>query len=229
MARAVTLAALRTRVRRRADIESATDRYPDAEINDYISTAYGELHDLLVRSGLSYYETTATINTVAGTASYVLPDDYRGTVGVDYRSDGTNWVSIPQISPQERNRYNYDSLGYAQGYRIAGSYLVFYPTPSAAQVYRHIYVPAPAALTTDSQTVDGVAGWEELLVVDAAIRCLQKEESDTRHLAAERERLVGRIQEAAQDRRLSGAAQVVDVTSSLDDDRGWYRDRWGVR
>lgn len=61
------------------------------------------------------------------------------------------------------------------------------------------------------QPIDGVSGWEELIVLGAAIRMMQKEESDTRPLDARRQVLYKRIEAAAQARDVGNAPTVTDV------------------
>lgn len=217
MARTFALSTLRTAVRRRADVENSTF-LTDAEINTYISASYCELYDLLIKSGLNYQRSTQTPTIVAGTQSYALPADYYGTIGVDYQLDSTQWVTLPEIMVHERNYLPVSGGSRSLAYEIAGSNLILYPAPaSASQVYRHLYIPAPADLTSDGTTIDGVSGWEELVIVDAAIKCLSKEESDTNHLERERARLTGRIEEAALNRAWSTARRVSRVEDIQDE------------
>lgn len=62
-----------------------------------------------------------------------------------------------------------------------------------------------------TQTLDCFNGWEEYIVVDAAIKALGKEESDVTVLGARKAALVGRIQSIAENRDQGSAARTVDV------------------
>jgi len=228
MARTFTLAQLRTKVRERADMVNSTF-CSDSEINGYINASYTWLYDILVKSGLGYYAESTQSITASGAATVNLPADYYATLGVDYQAGADRWVELFELMPQERNRYGVGTAGdQALGYRITGTTITFYPTPASGQVYRHIYIPAPTNLSGDSDTVDGVSGWEELIVVDAAIKCLQKEESNTVPLERDRERLMARIEEMAENRALNTPRRVVDVYGdAVDPD--WPAGRHGVR
>ena len=78
-----------------------------------------------------------------------------------------------------------------------------------------LYAPEATVLTAGSDTVNYPNGWEAFIVLDAAIQCLAKEESDTRTLAAERAAIVRQIELAKESRDLATPMRVVD-TSNLD-------------
>lgn len=75
---------------------------------------------------------------------------------------------------------------------------------------------APAKAQVES---DGISGWLEFVIIDAAIKCLQKEESDTRVLMAQRAGLVQRINDSASSRDAGAPPTVTDSsrTGSWDD------------
>lgn len=213
MARSYTLAQLRTAAKRRADMENSTF-VSDVEWNTYISASYGELYALLVNSGFDFFESTQTITTDGTNASYALPADFGWCKGVDYVLDSQRKIDLALLQYHERNLFPV-SAGKAIAYRVAGSNVTLYPRPPSGQSYILNYIPVPADLTTDGQTVDGVSGWEELIVLDAAIKALSKEESDTTHLERERERIRKRIQDESSMREINNPKRVVDVTQTL--------------
>jgi hypothetical protein len=61
--------------------------------------------------------------------------------------------------------------------------------------------------------VDGISGWEEYPVVDAAIKIMGKEESETSALMMRKEALKKRIQDIAANRDPGTAARTADVSS----------------
>ena len=64
MADTVTLLQLRTRARRRADIESFTTRFPDAELDDEINESLARLYSILIAArGVGYYEKSYSFST----------------------------------------------------------------------------------------------------------------------------------------------------------------------
>lgn len=219
MARTFTLAQMRTKVRERADMVNSTF-CTDSEIEGYISSSYAELYDLLVKSGMAYFESTHPITTDGVDGLYALPSDYYATLAVDY-NDGSEWHEVPMFQLAERNAFP-SSSGYALGYRIVGDNIELKPNPPTGQSYRILYVPAPA---NPPSTIDGVSGWEEFIVVDAAIKCLQKEESATGHLVGERNRIIQRIEEHAQN-RLFGQPLVIRDVSQHSNPLMWDSERW---
>jgi hypothetical protein len=74
----------------------------------------------------------------------------------------------------------------------------------------------------DDVTLDGIAGWEELLVVKAAIRCLIKEGTDYGELSRLEAMLIERIKQAAADRMPPQKMRNVRDLRS----RGRYPYRW---
>jgi hypothetical protein len=226
MPRVFTVGQLATRIRERADMVNST--FIDAsELRGYISASHAELYDVLVKSGLSFFEATDAITSDGG-ATYPLPSDYYGTIGVDYKQDASRWVSLPELMPQERNRFQELGTGQALAFRVVGASLVLYPNPPAGQEYRHIYVPCAIDLTNDTQTVDGVNGWEEYIVWDCAAKCLAKEESSTQTAERNRQRVLERIEEAAENRALSHPRRVVDTYEGRNTRGGdwWPRGAW---
>lgn len=190
---AITLATLRTRIRQRSDNEHTGHAFvTDAELNQLINTSFNELYGLLVRAGLHRAESTDTI-TADGSDSYALPADFYAVLGV-FRLDGNYRTMLPMHDL--RYRGNSDVYGSATSYRVMGSAVTLLPKPQTG-TYELWYIPIPGDLTADDDTVDGVLGWEEYLVIDCAIKVLQKEESDTRDLKEDRERIYRRIQDEA--------------------------------
>jgi hypothetical protein len=73
-------------------------------------------------------------------------------------------------------------------------------------------------LSALSDTVDGYSGWTEYVIVDAAIKCLQKEESDVSVLMVQKAALKQRIEEASQNRD-AGQPSTISDTRARD---GYY-------
>lgn len=219
-----TLAQLRTRVRQRSDNEfSGSNFITDDEITQLLNTSYQELYGLLERSGLHLAEELLTI-TADGSASYDLPADYYATLAV-FRVDGNYRTYLPRHSL--RVRPSTAITGAASSYRVVGSTLVFLPTPTDG-TYEVIYIPVPGELSADEDTVDGVLGWEEYLVIDCAIKILEKEESDVTALRQDRERIQQRIIDEATAQEMSESWTVNNVRYSLVRDEGDF-DRAGYR
>jgi hypothetical protein len=64
------------------------------------------------------------------------------------------------------------------------------------------------SLTTD--TFDGINGWEEFVIVDAAIKCMIKQELGTQELEKQKKDLIRRIEAMAPNRDADAPACIKD-------------------
>lgn len=226
---ATQLSSLRTQARNRADM-LGSNFVSDSEFNQYISDSYAELYDLLVSKFEDYYVAGPLTFTVAsGASSYTLPADFYKLKGVDRSSNGSSdWYSLRAFNFAQRNsrrstnlhRSNYPDLSY----KIFGNTLRFTPDDDAAGTYRLWYIPRYTALTLDTDTVDGVNGWEIYIVTDAAIKALQKEESDVSVLMQQKMMLIKRIEDMAANRDVGEPETVTDIRNQ---DRDFVSPFWG--
>lgn len=217
----VSLSTLRTRARTAADMTGSTF-VSDAELNAFINSAADELYDLLVSKHQDQYTTSSTFNTASGTEEYSLPADFYKLVGVDLQID-SDWRTLDPFNFRERNyERNRSSFTGVDSdlprYWLRKDKLHLLPAPSSVLSAKLWYVPTRTQLTLDADTLDGVSGWEEYVVTDAAIRCLIKEESDPSALMARKAELVQRIERAAKSRDVSGVVTAVDIYA---DDGEW--------
>jgi hypothetical protein len=193
------------------------------EWNTYINQSYFELYDLLVQKyGNDYYVQSFTFTT-DGSQSYALPDGVNNDaalafyklLGID-AAVGTGWLTLKKYEFIERNSYVYPQittnlLGIAgMRYRLVGTSLQFIPTPAGGQTIQVWYVPRLTAMLRDTDTCDGVSGWTEYIAVDAAIKALQKEESDVSILMVQKQALIARIEAAAENRDAGEPERISD-------------------
>lgn len=81
------------------------------------------------------------------------------------------------------------------------------------------------AAWSDVTTLDGISGWEEYVVIDAAIKSNLKEETDITGLMAEKAAMMQRIIDSSSNRDASLPSRVTDTQSI---DLGWPGDgSWG--
>ena len=69
----------------------------------------------------------------------------------------------------------------------------------------------PPVVVEPNTVADGISGWLEYVITDAAIKMLQKEESDTSVLQFQKAALIKRIEAAAENRDAGNPATVADV------------------
>ena len=212
-----TLAELKTRARERADQTNSTF-ISDSELLSYINSSYAELYDILVSRFEDYYTTSVTFSIASGN-SYSLPSDFYKLRGVDYNISGDNYVTLQKFNFHDRNGRNPNTslfvdrglYGNKLRYRVLANELILEPSESAVGNYKLWYIPTYTRLASDSDTVDGINGWEEYIVVDVAIKMLSKEESSTTHLDTEKEALLKRIRDMAQNRDANAPERIADV------------------
>lgn len=217
MARTFTLGDLVTRAKRRVDMENES-LVSDTEWKNNISTVYGEMHSILVNSGMRYFESEDTITAGGGTSTgslyedYSLPSDFNLSVAMDYVVNSTTqerW-NVPMVMSQERNRFGTGGTNNAIGYAIVGGNVRLLPAPPSGQTYIHTYIPQPTdySASADGTSVDVVTPeGEEFLLWGVAVIALIKEESDPRdaerrqEMARERLEYWASIRAAEQPRR----------------------------
>lgn len=221
-----TLLQLRTQSRERADMTNSTF-ISDSELNSYINSSISELHDIMIQSyGSDYFIDTYEFSTVSGTAEYALPSDFYKLRGVDIKLNGQDWFAIKPFNFNERNRFEgfgaWSLLGIANvRYRLIGNNIRFTPEPTGVVDVKLWYIPLPTELSSDSDTFDQYNGYQEYIIVDAAIKMLQKEDSDVSVLLTQKTALKRRIEEASQNRDAGSPESVSDVYADNDDYLFW--------
>lgn len=225
---ATTIAQLVTRALQRADLDGSTF-VTEAEVIGYINVAMAEIHDLIVQKYEDYYMSDTSIDIGASNPAN-LPSDFYKALGVDLQTGGINYRLRP-YSFQERNAFNSPAnlavTPSAVRYHIQGSQIKFIPS-SASGTATLYYVPEAQQFATSGSGYADVTvatkapalatGYEEFLVVDAAIKCLLKEEADVRPHLAQKKALIQRIEDAASNRDAGEPYAITDVNV------GTYRD-----
>lgn len=194
----------------------------DSELTTYINQSAFELYDLLIGTYDDYFvKDPPTLFSLSGgqaSSSFVLPDDFYKLRGIDFNLDGDRWVDLAQYNFKERNRQ--DGLVksiyfrvYNLKYRVIGNKVFFKPYDSCAGNYRLYYIPKMVPLILDDDETIDFLNWDEYIVVDAAIKCLVKEESDPSALLLEKQSLKERIQSMAADRDAGSPEKVANVST----------------
>lgn len=242
-----SLGQLRLNSQQRADRVNS-DFVTLIEWNSYINQSLFELYDLLITAyGEDYYVAspaqfttngndfqyplpdgvTSFTNGISQAPGYVAPPFYK-LVGVDLGINTANnaWVTVKRFNLLDRNRYLYPNSAstiygvFNMQYRLIGmDKIEFIPTPSSNQPVRLWYIPRLTMLLKDTDmTSSGISGWWEYVIVDAAIKALQKEESDISALMAQKQALIIRINGAAANR---DAGQPDTITDSRNATGPW--------
>lgn len=189
----------------------------------WVNEANQKLHGMLVEAlGEEYVSSSAPLTLVAGTSDYAVPTGFFKLYGIDM-TIGSYIHALKPYVRGERNVYRNANAGAAISvprYSLVGSNIRFYPTPQAVNTTSVLYAPEATVLTAGADTVNYPNGWERFIVLDAAIQCLAKEESDVRTLVAERAAVIREIEQAKEQRDLANVHKVVEV-DLLDVDPLW--------
>ncbi len=221
----ITLAQLRTESRQRADM-SNSEFVSDSELNSYINNSLSELHDMLIQAyDGDYYVNEVEFTTSGNASEYALSSvipagDFYKLRGIDAKLNNSYWFTLAPFMFNERNRDQDTTarLGIVNvKYRLVGSNIMFTPIPDDNIPVKIWYIPIAQVLSSDSDSFDDMNNFSEYVIVDAAIKMLQKEESDVSVLSAQKVALKRRIEEVANNRDAGQGESVSDVYDENND------------
>lgn len=217
MASTIQLSELRTEVRRRGEYRSPY--ISDSELNSYINGSCAHLYNVFAEQDPSLYLTQGSISVVSGTESYSLPATFYKAVSVNipYSTSPTGYISAQRIGWQERHAY---SGGVASDkrttrYAIRGGNIYFWPTPTWTDTVQLDFIPAYSKMSLDTDTFDGLSGWEEWAIADTLVKCASKADDDPTNWERQRA-LVERRLFASGDQDQAQPKTVKDVHGILD-------------
>lgn len=222
----------------------------DSEIESYVRSSFGELVDLCIETAGEQVLAVVTPvhTTTAGTREYLIysdlpkPPEIPGDAALIYKilvvqvKLNGRWQRIRRMRLQDTastagrdgtwesaNNIYYrvyfaDEEVWTSGNSFRG--IAFYPSPPGGQEFRVFYIPYPSA---SRNHFNFLSGWDEYVVVDAAAKVLEKEESSAVHLYRRKAELTDRIRFHAATLNLDEPDQIRDV--NLDRPHDWWD--WG--
>jgi hypothetical protein len=209
-----TLASIKTQARQRADMEGS-NFVDDAELTAYVNASAAELYDILVSRFEDYYIADTAFTVATGADTYTLPAAFYKLKGLDVDVGGGRYDTVRPFQFAQRNEttdpVTADPLTVR--YRVFGQTLRLSPPERAPGNYRLWYIPRFVPLALDTDTFDGINGWEEFIVVDCAIKMLAKEESNVAPFVAQKKDLLRRIEAMASDRDAAEPQTIIDVST----------------
>ena len=219
----VSLGFLRTQAQLRCDRLNSTF-VSLTEWNQYITEARKQLYNIVTQAfGNDYYSSsTYTYTTASGVQQYPLPPDFYKLTLVEVAlnpGDANSWVTLRSFNWVQKNLWNYPNVYTFYGitnlrYRLMGNNLYIVPIPTSGQTMRIQYVPRPKTLMADTDLVDGISGWEEFIIVTAAMMALLKEESPTAvEFKALKDEQLAMIMESSEHRDIGEPQTVSDSKS----------------
>ena len=231
MAYLVSLETLSQRVLQRSNLEGQNQFFTSAEITDLINGSIAEWVDEVRGTTWngSYSRSAWPIATLNNVQSYALSATFLSLISVDVLVTAAGpYITARPYQEEERNAFRNMPLAYGWStgqpvyYQIQGTNISFIPVPQGTYTVTVNYIPTAPLLAEPTDTIDAINGWEEFIVLDAAIKCLMKAGGNDQIPA-----LAGRLEQQRQriralaPRRDQQAAERVHVVQNAGYDGGW--------
>lgn len=224
MARTFTLAELRTAVKQRGGVEKSYD-LTTSVLNGFINSAAAELQDILRKKGDDALVTSATLTTSIGSATVALPANFykERLLQIADSSMASGWNKLLPFTLDESHRFG-TVTGKNYRYRLQGGNIILSSTTPVVETLRLYYVPWSPIMTSDSDTLDGFNGYEELVIMMAWRKCVERQRLDTSGVDREIARLTARVTSASDGRNAQPFSLVPlgNRYTDFDDDDPYY-------
>lgn len=224
----VSIETLMTRVRRLADIENALDRFPDAEVQDYVQRGLARWHRTLAQEFSGFWKTSTTIVVAPGSnliriGSVSIPTDipdFLSLVRLQFQdgSAPSGWRQVLPVQEDEMEQFSsVQGWGRPRGYMLQSDSIFLFPETDAGGTYRVWYVAKWVDHDDPADAIEDWDDWVQLAVFDAAIAIKRKDEDEVNDLLQEREALAAEVRAAAAARNVGGATHTTNVQDDVSD------------
>lgn len=202
--RNVTLAQLRRDIENQADIAGLSARHGATLLNRFINQSIQRFRERVSGEGARHYLSIATGTLSAGATSgfpflsldvHPIASGLVRAYGIDIQMPGGEWKRLEHTTFEDRAAFGGGHPGSVGLPKVWAEYqttkLALMPPPDQAYPFVLWYLPARADMTADSDTYDGVAGWEDYNVWDVCVRLVARDQyNDTYTMFVnERERI----------------------------------------
>ena len=212
----VTVGQLKQIIRERCDQEDS-DYIEDPELLRYINIEYAEYYGMITEIYEDYNIASADITVQNNANIYNLPSNFFKMVGVDYNADTDSVVEVGRFQFGERNKlernFYADAFSTNLRYKLMGDTIVFLPDPPQGKKIRLWYVPASPTLVEDTQLIDGINGYEEMIISGVCVMIANKQEQDAAPFLGAKRSQQKRIRDEAPNRDAGQPARVTDSRS----------------
>lgn len=220
--RTVTLAQLRQDIQNQADIAGLTTRHGATLITRLTNQSIQHFREDLSNEGCQHFLTVATGTMQAGATSGFpflalnvgsLASGIVRTFGIDVKTQGGSWKRLEHTTFEDRTNYGGGHPSSVGEPRVWAEYgttkLAILPPPDRSYDFVVWYLPVLNDLSADSDTFDGVAGWEDYVVWDVVVRLMVRDQLPTYQLAVqERADIRSRVLRSATRVTTAGGATV---------------------
>ena len=158
--------------------DSAGGYFTATVVNMRINLALKELQKALISANKQYYSKQVYTPLVASQDAYALPSDFLQVIRLEYVVSGSGNTavtsSIAPATPNMRDQFN-QTTGDPQFYTFDKNNIVIQPVPKGTQQLRLTYSYLVADMTSDSDTPDAPAQFQEYIAVLATRDCFLKD------------------------------------------------------
>ncbi len=213
----VTFGTLIDEAKDRADMVGSS-LVSDTQWERYINKSKDKLYDKVISAyGEDYFDTDYDIPIVGSTDRYDLPSDFYKLTQVEHNLGGSEFTPMKRFTKRQRGRGFYYGFYNNYRYRLIGNQIHFSPTPTTGMQVKIWYIPLATNLVLSSDTLNGFNGWEEYIIIDAAIKAMRKEESDTTDLERDRADIEDKLNEMRLNRDAANPSKIADSSSEYSD------------
>lgn len=188
MARTRSLVNLRADVRFQSDTQGFVLRHTNTDLTRLINQSIQQFREDVSAEGLAHFLTSVTGTLTSGvTSGYPFkildlsassPNVVR-VFQVHVELETGKWIPLRSVDFSETVRFQWPDAGAGQvpeAFANITTYtLAILPAPGYAIDYRAWYLPVLADLSADSDTFDGVSGWEQWVVWDVCLKVLTRD------------------------------------------------------
>ena len=201
MALTRTLAQLRTSVAMRGQLENSAD-ITTTVLNELVNDGIKECYDILVEKWDDLYtQLSPSFQLAPNVDTYALPPDFYKKRKVEIQTSSGRFKRLyPHDLSASTHFSTWGLVASNYRYRLQANSIVFVPMPMAPQTVQIWYIPHAPVLVDDTDTFDGINGYEELVIQLAYRRCLVRQELETTQVDGEIVRLMARVKTAADGR-----------------------------
>ena len=195
-----TLSDIVSRIRQRADIVNDGKHISDSDIKAYANTSIAAVYQMLAKGDSKIFGRLAGGLFNLGDNRWQLPSDHYKLLDVSVRRSG-NWLRAEEMDAQEyaQNLDRNDVYSVYPRFQLLFNTdegwfeLVIFPTTAQDDILV-TYLPKPPVLSLDAHELKlPVPDAVEWVILDAAVNCRIREESDPSAMMAEREKVEKRL------------------------------------
>lgn len=239
--RARQLSDMRADMLRLADLEGAVNRFTPAELNEYVNKGLIFVYrSILIVQDRPFYQKDYSFITVGNNTSpatpiqttYPLPPDFLQIMSVLWATSSSGpWASLEPYEEAERFMLINSGFFGAQwpaAYGIVGGTgattqgtiptaygIEILPQPPSGSVVQIRYVPTPPRLVNDTDTFDGILGFEDAACTWGAVLMRRKDDLPTEDLERDMTRHMNEVRMIAKRRDRSRPPRVSIVRGRM--------------